>query len=127
MMKIRMLALLVAAALLSSCATLMKGNMERVRFRSEPAGAVVFVDGQEIGATPVSLKLESKKRYVIEFVKPGYEKKVYNISNHVGAGWIILDVVLGVLPVVVDAVTGAWYSLDQTNINAVLERQQSRL
>ncbi|MDH4198106.1 MAG: PEGA domain-containing protein [Candidatus Aminicenantes bacterium] len=126
-MKVRVIALVVVAAMLTSCATLMKGNTERVRFRSEPAGAVVFVNGQEVGATPVSLKLESRKRYVIEFVKPGYQKKVYNINNHVGPGWIVLDVVLGVLPVVVDAVTGSWYSLDQTNINAILERQQSRI
>jgi hypothetical protein len=50
-----------------------------------------------------------------------------DISNHVGAGWVVLDVICGVLPVVVDAVTGSWYSLDQTNINAVLERQQPRI
>lgn len=126
-MKVRVIALVVASALLASCATLIKGNMEQVRFRSEPGGAIVFVNGQEVGATPVSLKLESRKQYVIEFVKPGYQKKVYNIGNHIGAGWIVLDVVLGVVPVVVDAVTGSWYSLDQTNINAILERQQPRI
>jgi hypothetical protein len=32
--------------------------------------------------------------------------------------------VLGLVPVVIDAATGAWYSLDQKNIDAVLEKQQ---
>ncbi len=126
-MKVRLITLVIAAAYLTSCATIFKGNTERVRFRSEPAGATVYVNGQDIGATPVSLKLESHRQYVIEFVKPGYRKKVYNVSNHIGPGWIILDVICGVLPVVVDAVTGSWYSLDQTNINAVLERQQPHI
>ncbi len=45
------------------------------------------------------------------------------ITNHVGAGWIILDVLAGRVPFVVDAATGAWYSLDQKNLDAVLDKQ----
>jgi len=72
----------------------------------------------------LALKLESKKTYTIEFKKEGYETKSYNITNHVGAGWIILDVLAGLVGVIVDAATGAWYSLDQKNVNAILENQQ---
>lgn len=41
-----------------------------------------------------------------------------------GAGWIVLDVLAGLVPIIVDAATGAWYGLDQDNVNAVLEKQQ---
>jgi hypothetical protein len=109
--------------LLSSCATIFKGTNQEVAFRSDPQKAEVWVNGLKIGETPVSIKLESKKTYQIEFRKEGYKAVQKTISNHVGAGWVILDVVCGLVPVIVDAATGAWYSLDQKNVDAVMERQ----
>jgi len=41
----------------------------------------------------------------------------------VGAGWVILDILGGLIPVIVDAATGDWHYLDQTNVNAALEKQ----
>ncbi len=108
----------------SSCATLFKGTSQEVNFNSDPQKAEVWVNGTKMGVTPLALKLESKKTYTIEFKKEGYETKSYNITNHVGAGWIILDVLAGLVGVIVDAATGAWYSLDQKNVNAILENQQ---
>jgi len=111
--------------LLSGCATLFKGPNERVSLSSDPKGAEVFVNDEYRGDTPLRLKLESRRSYRIEFRKEGYRPKVVNISNHIGAGWIILDVITGLVPVLIDAVTGSWYGLDQTHVNAYLERQQS--
>ena len=110
--------------LISSCATLFKGTTEEVNFSSDPQRAEVWVNGIKMGETPVALKLECKKTYAIEFKKEGFEPRTYTITNHVGAGWIILDVLAGLVGVIVDAATGAWYSLDQKNVNAVLKKQQ---
>jgi hypothetical protein len=52
---------------------------------------------------------------------------LFNITNHVGVGWIVLDVIFGLVPVIVDAATGSWYELDQKIVNALLEKQQSPL
>jgi len=71
----------------------------------------------------VRLKLESKKTYNIEFRKDGYEPFKYTITNHVGAGRIILDILAGLVSVVIDAATGAWHDLDQDAVNAILEKQ----
>ena len=109
---------------LSSCATIFKGTSEEVSFNSEPQKAEVWVNGTKRGETPLALKLESKRTYTIEFRKEGFESKSHTITNHVGAGWIILDVFAGLVGVIVDAATGAWYSLDQKNVNAILEKQQ---
>ena len=109
--------------LVSNCATIFKGTTEEVNFNTEPQKAEVIVNGLSMGVTPVALKLESKKTYMIEFRKEGYKSRSYNLTNHVGAGWIILDVLAGLVGVIVDAATGAWYSLDQKNVNAVLETQ----
>ncbi len=108
------------------CATLFKGTTQEVHFNSDPQRARVIVNNVDMGETPLTLKLESKKTYTIEFRAEGYKPKTYTISNHVGAGWIILDVLAGLVPVIVDAATGAWYSLDQTSIDVVLEQQQPR-
>lgn len=110
--------------LISGCATLFKGTKEEVAFHSEPQGADVYVNGVMMGSTPLTLKLESKKTYAIEFKKEGYPTSTHQITNHVGAGWIVLDILGGLLPIIVDAATGAWYKLDQNNVNTVLRKQQ---
>jgi hypothetical protein len=123
-MKRKMFALITLAVFSGSCATVFKGNHSRVGFTSEPQGAKVYIDGQYLGDTPIRLKLESRHDYTIEFVKDGYKTKAFHLTNHVGPGWVVLDVILGLVPVLVDAVTGSWYDLDQKHLNAVLERQQ---
>jgi len=110
---------------LINCATIFKGRFNEVNFNSNPQRAQVWVNGKYMGETPLSLKLEVNKTYTIEFRKEGYKSKVVNITNHIGAGWIILDVLGGLIPVIIDAATGAWYELDQKNVNAILEKQQN--
>ncbi|HKJ44545.1 MAG TPA: PEGA domain-containing protein [Balneolales bacterium] len=108
----------------NGCATLFKGTSDNVNLSSEPAGAKVYVNGNLMGTTPVKLKLKSSDTYQIEFKKNGYTTKTYNLTNHVGAGWIVLDVLGGLVPIIVDAATNSWYKLDQSNFNAVLASQQ---
>jgi hypothetical protein len=109
---------------LSGCATLFKGTAEKVNMESSPVRADVYVNGQFMGKTPMQLNLAVKRSYAIEFRAEGYQPRVYHINNRVGAGWVILDVLLGLVPVIVDAATGSWYYLDQKNIDAVLIEQQ---
>lgn len=106
------------------CATVFKGGNQKIDFSSNPSGAKVYVNGQLMGTTPFEIKLESKKTYTIEFRKDGYENKTVVVTNSVGAGWIILDVLFGLVPIIVDAATGNWYNLDQDHVNAALEQQQ---
>lgn len=117
--------IVVAIFVFHGCAAIFKGTSNTVDFSSDPSGAKVYINGAHTGTTPVSLKLESKRTYSIEFRKEGYEPRTYTITNHVGAGWIILDVLLtGLVGIIVDAATGAWYELDQESVNAMLEQQQ---
>ena len=125
-MRFKVSMLLVCAMLAMSCATIFKGTSEEVSMRSDPARAMVFINGQQQGETPLTLKLESKKSYDIEFRMAGYKSKTVHISNHIGAGWLVLDILTGLVPIIVDASTGAWYGLDQKNVDAVLEKQQPR-
>ena len=116
--------ILVFLFMISGCATVFKGTNEEVQFHSDPQRAEVYVNGVKMGETPLTLKLESKKTYTIEFRAEGYESKTYNITNSVGAGWVILDILMGLIPVIIDAATGAWYGLSTHNVNMVLRKQQ---
>jgi len=118
------IALVATALLVAGCATLFKGGNEKVSFGSTPDKAKVYVNGQYMGDTPVQLNLASKQNYTIEFRKDGYQSKTVLVNSNVGAGWIILDFLGGLWPVVIDAATGNWTQLDQTNVNAALEKQQ---
>lgn len=108
----------------NGCATIFKGASDNVNLSSKPNGAKVYVNGELMGTTPVKLKLKSSNTYHIEFKKKGYATKIYNLTNHVGAGWIVLDVVGGLIPIIVDAATKSWYKLDQSHFNAILASQQ---
>ena len=123
-MKNKIFSIFIICFLISSCALIFKGTKEEVNFGSDPQRAEVYVNGVKMGETPFALKLVTKETYAIEFRLEGYKSKSFQINNKVGAGWIILDILCGLIPVIIDAATGAWYSLDQKNINAVLEKQQ---
>ena len=125
--QIRLIALgLVGLWVLSSCATLFNGTSQTVGYSSDPSGAKVYINGQHMGTTPFEMEMKSNRTYTIEFRKEGYESKTVVLNNSIGAGWIILDVLGGLIPIIVDAATGAWYSLDQDHVNAALEAQQKK-
>jgi hypothetical protein len=113
---VRGVSFLLVLLLVTSCATLFKGSTDKVNFGSNPVGVEVYVDGKLMGKTPLNLELVSKKTYFIEFKMEGQTKTV-NLNNKVGAGWIVLDVLGGLIPVIVDAVTGDWYQIKEKNVN----------
>jgi len=119
------LILIVLLVILSGgCATLFKGSTEEVNFSSNTSGAKVYVNGVLRGETPLPLKLKSDATYTIEFRKEGFKNRTVVINSDVGAGWIILDILGGGIPIIVDAISGDWHGLDQENVNAALEKQQ---
>jgi hypothetical protein len=90
--------------LLSSCATIFKGDFDNIQTSSEPIGAKVYVNDTFYGNTPLRLKLKSKGEYKIEFKMEGYKPITRIVTNHIGVGWVILDILGGLLPVVVEKI-----------------------
>ncbi|MER3552983.1 MAG: hypothetical protein C4331_01135, partial [Meiothermus sp.] len=116
----RLIVLSVFLALLSGCALLFKGDSQVVPLNSDPSGAEVFLDGQRIGVTPVQIPLKTNKSYTLTFRKDGQERTVI-LQNQIGALWVVLDVVSGLVPLIIDAATGAWYKLNPGQVNVVLK------
>jgi hypothetical protein len=114
--------LLCATIVLAGCATLFANKNPDVRFASDPDGAKVYVNGDLMGTTPVKIQLASNKTYTIEFRKEGFQTRTYHLNNHVGGVWIVLDILGGFWPIVIDLATGSWYEFDSTDVKAILEK-----
>jgi hypothetical protein len=107
----------------SGCATLFGPQKQNVYASSSPEGADIYVNGVRMGVTPYTLVLKPNQQYTVEFKKAGYKTIGRTINSKVGAGWVILDVLGGLIPVVVDAATGSWKKLDQEAVDAQLEKE----
>ncbi len=110
-------------ALSSGCATILKGSRESLTVVSQPAGAKVQINGIDVGNTPLTTRVNGTNDQLVMVRKDGYETRTILVASSVGAGWIVVDFLCGVLPVLVDAVTGDWKSLDQNNVNVVLDKR----
>lgn len=116
--------LLISAVFSIGCATLFKDKMKKIAFDSDPQGADIYIDGNRVGKTPMPMNLSNLKAVTVTFKKEGYEDKTYLINTKIGTGWIVLDCLGGFIPVIIDAATENWYSLDTDNVKVMLDVQK---
>ena len=112
---VTVIALVLVAALLSSCALIFKGEDSKVNFATKPDGAEVLINGVSYGTTPVSVQLKSDQQYTVQLRYKGQSHSVV-LQNNVGTLWVVLDVVTGLAPLIIDAATGAWYQLQPSQV-----------
>lgn len=103
------LALLPQAVLGTGCATIFKGTTTEVRVASNPEGAKIYRNGEYLGNAPVTLVAKGNESYYIEAKKEGYQDNTKSLPKDIGAGWVVLDLLSGLIGILVDATTGAWY------------------
>jgi PEGA domain len=107
----------------TGCATILKGKYQSIAVSSEPSDARVTINGNYAGKTPVITRVNGTKEQVVEVSKDGYSTRTMIVTTSVGAGWIVADFLCGVLPMLVDAITGDWNSLDNSNVNVELDKK----
>lgn len=112
----------VLAMMLTSCGTIISGSKQSVRFASNPNQATIFVNGQEIGKTPMETKLARKENHQVSIQLEGYlpyEIKLEKKFNE----WYIGNVFFGgIIGLVIDPITGALYKLTPKEVNAQLKK-----
>jgi hypothetical protein len=109
---------------MTGCATIFKGSTDAIGVNSNPSGARVYADGAEVcSSTPCEVKLKSNKSWNILIKMDGYKEKTVMVSNSVGAIWIILDILAGLVPIIIDAATGSWYHFDRNMVTVTLEKE----
>lgn len=128
-MKSRLLDLLLLACLIpgsTGCATIISGPKQTLRFRSQPPGATVTVDGHELGRTPLTTKLGRWKGGPVRFEFEGYESRYvsfhreFNLYSLVNIPLFLLGVVPGIVGFGVDGATGAIVEFDPDRLQVTL-------
>lgn len=102
------------------CGTLFNSSTKAVDMSSTPNEADVFIDDNRMGTTPVTLELDNQENHLITFRKDGHQDVTCDIKTTVGAGYVVLDILGGLVPVIIDAATGEWESLDTETCNVNL-------
>ena len=113
-----------SALLLVGCGAILHGTRQNIDVQSSPTGAKVETSpATGTFTTPTTLDLERKNSYVLTFTSPGYTPATFNLHNNIGTGTVIADVLLtGLIGVIVDGATGAWYGLEPETVNVTLTR-----
>jgi len=96
-MRIR-LSILVLAMVSSGCATILDGSSQPVNFNSSPNGARIYVNGVEVGTTPLNMLVKRSKNTTILAKKNGYEDQqllLQTKTNNTFWGNIILGGPIG--------------------------------
>src|SRR5690348_1570916 len=102
----RLMGLVVSAISLTGCAAIFGSKQKMFDLRSNPSGAEVFLDGARLGTTPFKVNLSDQKEHTFVFRKDGYKEVTCTLSKGTGGGWVVADILLGLVPVIVDAATG---------------------
>jgi hypothetical protein len=110
-MSAKILSPVLLALAVTGCATLFASHSKDLSLTSSPVGAEVFVDGNPVGVAPVKFNVNNHKSHVITFKLAGHQPATCTLDTRTGAGWVILDVLGGLIPVIIDAATGNWTQL----------------
>jgi hypothetical protein len=92
----------------SGCAAILGSKQKDFNLNSSPTGADVYLNGNRLGGTPLKVKLSNQATHTFVFRRQGYQEATCTLNRGTGAGWVILDVLTGLVPIVIDAATGSW-------------------
>ncbi len=102
---------------LAGCGALFGSNPQNVRITSDPAGARVTVNGEDRGTTPLELRLPVDKSYRVAVEAAGYPAQSRDIQKSLSVGYLVLDVLFGLVPLVVDLALGTLHHLDPGDLH----------
>lgn len=113
---------LAIALLTSSCATMVSGSKQNVKFSSNPSTATIFIDEVEVGKTPFEIKLERKSEHSVMIKLEGYQTYETKLTKKFNA-WYIGNILFGgLIGIIIDPITGAMYNLSPDQINAQMTK-----
>jgi len=110
----------------SSCATILrKDKIQTVNFAPQQENTMVFVNGEYKGMSPVAMEVDASKSYDVTYMKKSYVSESFTLKSGIIPKWVIADIacipVTAVVPLIVDASTGAWKGVKTKNIPASMK------
>lgn len=113
-------AICLVAAATTACGTLFNAKVKTISMVSNPDQAEVWIDGTMRGVTPLSLELDNQESHTVVFRKEGHSDVACELNSSTGTLWVVLDILGGLIPIIVDAATGDWKGIDQNACDVVL-------
>lgn len=114
--------IIASAALLSGgCASIVKGTTQSIPVASDPAGAVVKLDGNYVGETPTKIEVKRKTDHLVTIEKEGYQVASIAVTRNIGGAVFGNIIAGGLVGWGVDAMSGAQYNLTPVTISATLK------
>ena len=117
--------LLVVTA--TGCGTILHGSNQQVVLQSEPSGAEVYSNGTLLGRTPTTVTLARNSTHPLVFRLAGYADQPFQISRGIDGLALVGDILLGVVPLVIDFATGSVYKLSPSQAIVVMRREGASL
>jgi len=112
----------VLTLLMSSCATIVSGSKQIVRFSSNPSTASVFIDEVEVGKTPFEIKLARISSHSVVLKLDGYQTYQTRLTKSFN-GWYIGNILIGgIIGLIIDPITGAMYNLTPDQVDAQMNK-----
>jgi hypothetical protein len=105
----------------AGCAAVLGSKQKTFDLQSSPQGADVFTDGNRLGTTPLRIKLSNTKAHTFVFKMDGYKEATCHLTRGTDGGWVILDVLMGLVPIIVDAATNSWSQTQGKSCAGALE------
>jgi hypothetical protein len=106
----------------SGCATIVHGRYEVIEVAStRPAKAEVLVDGVSQGLAPVKATVQADQNHTIVVRAPGHADATIRTERTFQPGYLILDILFGIVWIAVDAGTGSWYTAQPNPMNVWLQ------
>ncbi len=113
---------LALTLLFSSCATIISGSKQNVKFASNPSSASIFIDEVEVGKTPFEIKLARKSEHSVLIKLDGYQTYQTNLTKEFNAWYLGNILIGGLIGLIIDPITGAIYNLSPSEINAQMNK-----
>lgn len=111
----------------AGCATIISGGRQDLTFSSDPSGAIVVLDGQEVGRTPVTLTRKRRNDPLnVEMRLEGHETQRTTLDSGVNMFFLGNIILGGVIGTSTDYVSGALFEYKPNRYHAVLPEKDEQ-
>ena len=116
--------LLICLTFQPGCASIVGGKRQTVRVESNPVGATVKTNREDVeGITPTSLVLSRKHEYQLIIEKKGYKTRKVFVDQDL-RGWFWMNILSwGLIGIIVDLAPGSAYEHEPETVIVTLEEE----
>ena len=124
-----LISLILLGIVAAGCASIIHGSQQDVRVVSNPAGAVVRVNLNNMATTtPGVLTLDRKEiGYALTFEKQGYKPVEVSLRRTLD-GWVFGNIIFGgIIGIVIDFSSGSAYKLTPSEVEVALGEKSASI